>query len=38
MPKFILSKDHHVKKVDLGVSTISVIGNMQYTHVGTLLY
>ena len=33
-----LSKDHHVKIGDLGVSTISSIGNMHCTRVGTPLY
>ena len=33
-----LSKDHHVKIGDLGVSTISAIGGMHCTRVGTPLY
>ena len=33
-----LSKDHHVKIGDLGVSTISALGGMHCTRVGTPLY
>ncbi len=33
-----LSKDHHVKIGDLGVSTISAFGGMHCTRVGTPLY
>ena len=33
-----LSKDHHVKIGDLGVSTITSLGAMQCTRVGTPLY
>ena len=33
-----LSKDHHIKIGDLGVSTISALGGMHCTRVGTPLY